>query len=287
MAEEPEAEGLGLSGCILGGRGLSQGLLWAGLRGPFLPSLISLKNGSLTLWRVPGLETSWGREHGKAFGKRSEERKLRMCSPGSTCPDPRTAGGDQLFPSPAAPGLLLEHGVSWAELCLRWWLPLPCAGRQPPRPSCPARSTASLGMADGSGKACRWLVILKLLIRDLAGSHQGSAQTWGEWSGGCFLGALYNSSLFSLPPACGPGTFKSKQGEGPCSPCPPNSRTTSGAATVCTCRNGFFRADTDPADSACTSESCPGQGGEARGAVEVAGVCIWGRGGTVLCPHQR
>ncbi|NXS14840.1 EPHB3 protein, partial [Neodrepanis coruscans] len=42
-------------------------------------------------------------------------------------------------------------------------------------------------------------------------------------------------------------------GEGPCSPCPPNSRTASGAAMVCTCRNGFFRADTDPADSACTS----------------------------------
>lgn len=63
-----------------------------------------------------------------------------------------------------------------------------------------------------------------------------------------------NAGSFFLPPACGPGTFKSKQGEGPCSPCPPNSRTTSGAATVCICRSGFFRADTDPADSACTSE---------------------------------
>lgn len=40
---------------------------------------------------------------------------------------------------------------------------------------------------------------------------------------------------------------------------------------VCTCRNGFFRADTDPADSACTSESCSGRGGEAREAVEVMG----------------
>lgn len=43
---------------------------------------------------------------------------------------------------------------------------------------------------------------------------------------------------------------------------------------VCTCRNGFFRADTDPADSACTSESCSGQGGEAREAVEVMGICV-------------
>ncbi|ETE59678.1 Ephrin type-A receptor 4, partial [Ophiophagus hannah] len=53
--------------------------------------------------------------------------------------------------------------------------------------------------------------------------------------------------------SCGPGTFKSKQGEGLCSPCPPNSRTSSGAATLCTCRNNYFRADTDLPDSACTS----------------------------------
>ncbi|NXG08781.1 EPHB3 protein, partial [Sakesphorus luctuosus] len=86
----------------------------------------------------------------------------------------------------------------------------------------------------------------------------------GEWMvpvGACTCAAGYEPAMkdtqcqgvFFLPPACGPGTFKSKQGEGPCSPCPPNSRTTSGAAMVCTCRNGFFRADTDPADSACTS----------------------------------
>jgi len=101
--------------------------------------------------------------------------------------------------------------------------------------------------------------------------------------GGCLLGALCNSGLLSLSPACGPGTFKSKQGEGPCSPCPPNSRTTSGAATVCTCRNGFFRADTDPADSACTSESCPGRGGEVwrwRGSTPgEGGVCCAHAGG--------
>ncbi|NXJ71785.1 EPHB3 protein, partial [Rostratula benghalensis] len=79
----------------------------------------------------------------------------------------------------------------------------------------------------------------------------------GEWMvpvGACTCAAGYEPALKDTQcQACGPGTFKSKQGEGPCSPCPPNSRTTSGAATVCTCRNGFFRADTDPADSACTS----------------------------------
>ncbi|XP_054691603.1 ephrin type-B receptor 3 isoform X1 [Grus americana] len=79
----------------------------------------------------------------------------------------------------------------------------------------------------------------------------------GEWMvpvGACTCAAGYEPTMKDTQcQACGPGTFKSKQGEGPCSPCPPNSRTTSGAATVCTCRNGFFRADTDPADSACTS----------------------------------
>lgn len=54
---------------------------------------------------------------------------------------------------------------------------------------------------------------------------------------------------------------------------------------VCTCRNGFFRADTDPADSACTSESCSGQGGEAREAVEVVRICVWGGG--ICCAHAR
>ncbi|XP_045553374.1 ephrin type-B receptor 3 isoform X5 [Salmo salar] len=53
--------------------------------------------------------------------------------------------------------------------------------------------------------------------------------------------------------ACSPGTFKSKQGEGFCTPCPPNSRTSSGAANVCSCRNGFYRSDTDSPDNACTT----------------------------------
>lgn len=54
--------------------------------------------------------------------------------------------------------------------------------------------------------------------------------------------------------ACSPGTFKSKQGEGFCSPCPPNSRTSSGAASICSCRTGYYRADNDSPESGCTSK---------------------------------
>lgn len=57
--------------------------------------------------------------------------------------------------------------------------------------------------------------------------------------------------------ACPPGSYKAKQGEGPCLPCPPNSRTTSPAASICTCHNNFYRADSDSADSACTSACAP------------------------------
>lgn len=53
---------------------------------------------------------------------------------------------------------------------------------------------------------------------------------------------------------CPPGSYKAKQGEGPCLSCPPNSRSTSPAASICTCHNNFYRADSDSADSACTSE---------------------------------
>ncbi|KAJ0064991.1 hypothetical protein NL108_000962, partial [Boleophthalmus pectinirostris] len=52
---------------------------------------------------------------------------------------------------------------------------------------------------------------------------------------------------------CSPGTFKSKQGDGFCLPCPANSRATSGAASICSCRNGFYRSDTDAPESACTT----------------------------------
>ncbi|KAL7866990.1 hypothetical protein AOLI_G00148040 [Acnodon oligacanthus] len=53
--------------------------------------------------------------------------------------------------------------------------------------------------------------------------------------------------------SCSPGTFKSKQGDGFCSPCPPNSRTSSAASSICSCRTGYYRADTDPPDTSCTT----------------------------------
>ncbi|CAK6952228.1 ephrin type-B receptor 3 [Scomber scombrus] len=53
--------------------------------------------------------------------------------------------------------------------------------------------------------------------------------------------------------ACIPGTFKSKFGEGSCIACPSNSRTSVRGANICPCQNGFYRADSDPPDSACTT----------------------------------
>uniref|UniRef100_A0A3Q3A4T4 Ephrin type-B receptor 3 n=1 Tax=Kryptolebias marmoratus TaxID=37003 RepID=A0A3Q3A4T4_KRYMA len=79
----------------------------------------------------------------------------------------------------------------------------------------------------------------------------------GEWMvpvGACTCAAGFETAMKDTQcQACSPGTFKSKQGEGPCYPCPPNSRAPSGAASVCSCRNGYYRSDTDLADSPCTT----------------------------------
>ncbi|XP_029471537.1 ephrin type-B receptor 3 isoform X2 [Rhinatrema bivittatum] len=79
----------------------------------------------------------------------------------------------------------------------------------------------------------------------------------GEWMvpvGACTCAAGYEPAMRDTQcQACGPGTFKSKQGEELCSLCPSNSLASTVAATFCTCRNGFFRADMDSADSMCTS----------------------------------
>ncbi|PWA17476.1 hypothetical protein CCH79_00011252 [Gambusia affinis] len=81
----------------------------------------------------------------------------------------------------------------------------------------------------------------------------------GEWMvpvGSCTCVAGYEPSADSTQcQACIPGTFKSKFGEGTCAPCPANSRTSSRGANVCPCLNGFYRADSDPPDSSCTT--CP------------------------------
>uniref|UniRef100_A0A8C2AKG3 Ephrin type-B receptor 3 n=1 Tax=Cyprinus carpio TaxID=7962 RepID=A0A8C2AKG3_CYPCA len=79
----------------------------------------------------------------------------------------------------------------------------------------------------------------------------------GEWMvpvGSCTCMAGFEPTIKDTQcQACSPGTFKSKQGEGLCSPCPPNSRTSSGAASICSCRTGYYRADNDSPDSGCTT----------------------------------
>lgn len=71
----------------------------------------------------------------------------------------------------------------------------------------------------------------------------------------CYLSSsLTACQCFIVFTACPPGTFKSTQGPGLCLQCPPNSRSTAEAATVCVCRNGYYRGDADQPDKPCTSE---------------------------------
>ncbi|XP_047442347.1 ephrin type-B receptor 3-like isoform X9 [Mugil cephalus] len=79
----------------------------------------------------------------------------------------------------------------------------------------------------------------------------------GEWMvpvGACTCSAGFEPAMKETQcQACIPGNFKSKQGDTFCLPCPANSRATSGAASVCSCRNGYYRSDTDSPDSPCTT----------------------------------
>ncbi|TKS80128.1 Ephrin type-B receptor 3 [Collichthys lucidus] len=79
----------------------------------------------------------------------------------------------------------------------------------------------------------------------------------GEWMvpvGSCTCVAGFEPSGDSTQcQACIPGTFKSKFGEGTCAACPSNSRTSARGANICPCQNGFYRADSDPPDSGCTT----------------------------------
>ncbi|XP_039667112.1 ephrin type-B receptor 3-like isoform X7 [Perca fluviatilis] len=79
----------------------------------------------------------------------------------------------------------------------------------------------------------------------------------GEWMvpvGACTCSSGFEPAMKDTQcQACSPGTFKSKQGDSFCLPCPANSRASSGASSVCSCRNGFYRSDTDSPDSPCTT----------------------------------
>ncbi|XP_020795036.2 ephrin type-B receptor 3 isoform X1 [Boleophthalmus pectinirostris] len=79
----------------------------------------------------------------------------------------------------------------------------------------------------------------------------------GEWMvpvGSCTCMAGFEPSSDSTQcQACIPGTFKSKFGSASCVLCPANSRTSARGSSVCPCQNGFYRADSDPPESACTT----------------------------------
>lgn len=70
---------------------------------------------------------------------------------------------------------------------------------------------------------------------------------------------VFNALWSTLPvsAACPQGTFKSFQGAGLCQQCPLNSRSTIEAATLCSCRNGYYRGDMDRPEDTCTSEYPP------------------------------
>ncbi|CAJ1061097.1 ephrin type-B receptor 1-like [Xyrichtys novacula] len=78
----------------------------------------------------------------------------------------------------------------------------------------------------------------------------------GEWMvpiGSCSCKAGYEPDNGNVCRACPQGTFKSTQGVGLCQQCPPNSRSTIEAATLCSCRNGYYRGDMDKPEDVCTS----------------------------------
>uniref|UniRef100_A0A8C2AA43 receptor protein-tyrosine kinase n=1 Tax=Cyprinus carpio TaxID=7962 RepID=A0A8C2AA43_CYPCA len=78
----------------------------------------------------------------------------------------------------------------------------------------------------------------------------------GDWMvpiGSCTCKAGFEPDNGNVCRACPPGTFKSSQGTGLCLQCPSNSRSTSEAATICVCRNGYYRADGEQPDMPCTS----------------------------------
>ncbi|KAM9427208.1 ephrin type-B receptor 1-like [Salvelinus alpinus] len=78
----------------------------------------------------------------------------------------------------------------------------------------------------------------------------------GEWMvpiGSCTCKAGFETDNGNVCRACPPGTFKSSQGPGLCLQCPSNSRSAAEAATICVCRNGYYRGDVDRPDMPCTS----------------------------------
>ncbi|KAK1162733.1 ephrin type-B receptor 1 [Acipenser oxyrinchus oxyrinchus] len=77
----------------------------------------------------------------------------------------------------------------------------------------------------------------------------------GEWMvpiGSCTCKAGYEADNGNACRACPPGTFKSSQGADLCLQCPHNSRSNTEATTICICRNGYYRGDSDFPNAPCT-----------------------------------
>uniref|UniRef100_A0A3Q2EHI3 receptor protein-tyrosine kinase n=1 Tax=Cyprinodon variegatus TaxID=28743 RepID=A0A3Q2EHI3_CYPVA len=79
----------------------------------------------------------------------------------------------------------------------------------------------------------------------------------GEWMvpiGRCMCKAGYEAlENGTVCQACVSGFFKAAQGDDKCLQCPINSRTISDGSTNCICRNGYYRADSDPSQMPCTT----------------------------------
>uniref|UniRef100_A0A3Q4I2I6 receptor protein-tyrosine kinase n=1 Tax=Neolamprologus brichardi TaxID=32507 RepID=A0A3Q4I2I6_NEOBR len=56
---------------------------------------------------------------------------------------------------------------------------------------------------------------------------------------------------------CRPGSFKAEASSDACEPCPANTDTLQHGAVLCPCKDGFFRAPTDPSTGPCSGETRP------------------------------
>uniref|UniRef100_A0A3B4CLF6 receptor protein-tyrosine kinase n=1 Tax=Pygocentrus nattereri TaxID=42514 RepID=A0A3B4CLF6_PYGNA len=78
----------------------------------------------------------------------------------------------------------------------------------------------------------------------------------GQWVGppstSCVCKAGYEPVDTDRCRACGAGQYKSSMGPSVCRVCPMNSNTHSVGAVSCSCRPGYYRAPTDPPDTACS-----------------------------------
>ncbi|XP_044885990.1 ephrin type-B receptor 1 isoform X2 [Mauremys mutica] len=117
----------------------------------------------------------------------------------------------------------------------------------------------------------------------------------GEWMvpiGRCTCKAGYEAENNVACKACPAGMFKANQGVGTCAQCPTNSRSTSEASPICTCRNGYYRADFDPPEAACTKNVSPfqilaGELGSLAQAAETLGFCSGDRSSKMVAVPWR